>query len=145
MFMKTHGYWYEYLSRHPKVGIPNEQGIPEGPARGHWDSEFARRTGARAAYDYGPERIAWVCSLLTYWCGDDGWLRRLYVEVRRFNLVGDLTTLGGKVTDKRVDGSNATVELEVWAKDQRGDTTVNGNATVVLPRRDSGNHGSSAG
>jgi acyl dehydratase len=135
LFMKTHGFWFDYIRRHPRAGIINEMGVPEGPARGHWDSDFARRVGVPAAYDYGPERIAWMCSLLTYWAGDDGWLKRLYVELRDFNLVGDLTTLGGKVTSKRIDGDEAVVDCDVWARDQRGSDTVIGNATVVLPRR----------
>jgi acyl dehydratase len=135
LFMKTHGFWYEYLDRHPRVGIPNEMGIPEPPARGHWDSGFAQRVGVPAAYDYGPERIAWACSLLTYWAGDAGWLRRLYVEVRRFNLVGDLTTLSGEVTAKRIEGNEALVDCRIWARDQRGDDTLTGNATIRLPRR----------
>jgi acyl dehydratase len=135
LFMKTHGFWFDYIRRHPRAGITNEFGVPEGPARGHWDSEFARRVGVPAAYDYGPERIAWMCSLLTYWAGDDGWLKRLYVEVREFNLIGDLTKLAGRVTGKRVEEGEALIDCDVWARDQRGADTVSGTATVVLPTR----------
>lgn len=134
LFMKTHSYWFDYLKRHPQAGIPNEQGIPEGPVRGHWDSNFARTIGVPAAYDYGPERIAWVCTLFTYWAGDDGWLKRLYVEVRRFNLIGDLTTLEAKVTGKRVDDDgDRVVECDFHAFDQRGEDHTVGKATIVLP------------
>lgn len=134
LYMKTHSYWFEFLKRHPKVGLINSQGIPEPPARGHWDSEFARTIGVPAAYDYGPERIAWSCTLFTYWCGDDGWLKNLHAEVRRFNLVGDLTTLQGKVVAKRIDrDGDAVVDCEFSAVDQRGERHTEGRATVVLP------------
>ena len=138
-FMKTHSLWFEYLKRHPQAGIPNEQGIPEGPVRGHWDSNFARTIGVPAAYDYGPERIAWSCTLFTYWCGDHGWLKRLYVEVRRFNIVGDLTTLEGKVIAKRTDeDGESVVDCELSALDQRGEVHMTGKATIVLPMKSTG-------
>ncbi len=136
LFMKTHSYWFDYIKRHPQAGIPNEQGIPEGPVRGHWDSNFARSIGVPAAYDYGPERIAWSSTLFTYWSGDDGWLKRLYVEVRRFNLIGDLTTLEGRVTDKTIDeDGEAVVHCEFHAFDQRGEDHTTGKATIVLPKK----------
>ena len=136
LFMKTHSYWFDYLKRHPQAGIPNEQGIPEGPVRGHWDSNFARTIGVPAAYDYGPERISWSCTFFTYWAGDDGWLKRLYAEVRRFNLIGDLTTFEAKVTGKSVDEDGEhVVECEYHAFDQRGEDHTVGKATIVLPTR----------
>jgi hypothetical protein len=134
LFMKTHSYWFDYITRHPQAGIPNEQGIPEGPVRGHWDSHFARSIGVPAAYDYGPERIAWACTLFTYWCGDDGWLKRLFVEVRRFNLLGDLTTLEGRVVAKRIDDDgDHVVDCEFRAFDQRLVEHTTGKATISLP------------
>ncbi len=136
LFMMAHGHWYDYLRRHPRAGIPNVQGIPEGPVRGHWDSEYARQVGVPAAYDYGPERIAWLCTLLTYWCGDLGWLRRLRAEIRRFNLLGDLTTISGRVTNKHgATNDVGLVDVDLEARDQRGVITASGNATVELPSR----------
>ena len=139
LFMQSHGYWYDYIRRHPKAGIPNEMGIPEGPVRGHWDSDFARKVGVPAAYDYGPERIGWLATACTYWCGDDGWLSKLSVMVKRFNLVGDLTTVEGVITGKRepadADG-RAVVLADLWTRDQRGADTATATAEILLPRRD---------
>jgi acyl dehydratase len=134
MFLQSHGFWYDYLRRHPKASIPNDMGIPEGPVRGHWDSSFARKVGVPAAYDYGPERIAWLVTLGTYWCGDDGWLKRLRVEVRRFNLVGDLTTIEGRVTGKSEQDGLGIVHADIWARDQRGTDTATATAELILPR-----------
>jgi acyl dehydratase len=135
MFLRSHGNWYDYIRRHPKAAIPNELGIPEGPVRGHWDSEFARKVGVPAAYDYGPERIGWLTTLCTYWSGDDGWLERMRVEVRQFNLVGDLTTIEGEVADKSILDGRAVVEADIRARDQRGAESASATVRIRLPRR----------
>lgn len=138
LFIQTHGRWFDYLSRHPNAGIPNDQGVPEPPERVHWDNALAKKVGVPAAYDYGPERVAWLGTLVTNWIGDDGFLRRLYVEVRRFNLIGDLTTCTGHVTGKEIAGDEHLVHLEIRTEDQRGEVTALGRATVRLPTRASG-------
>lgn len=135
LFVMAHGFWYDYLKRHPALAIPNDQNVPESPETVHWDSEMARRVGAPAAYDYGPERIAWLAQVVTNWSGDDGWLRNLKVKIRRFNFVGDMTWCHGRVTGKRNDGDLALVDCELWCEDHRGETTADGEAVVVLPRR----------
>ncbi len=137
LFIQAHGYWFDYVSRHPGAGIPNEEGVPEPPERVHWDTPFAQKVGVPAAYDYGPERISWLGTLLTNWIGDDGFLRHLNVEVRRFNLIGDLTTCQGRVTGKEVVEGQHLVHVDIAAQDQRGEATARGTATVVLPSRGS--------
>ena len=86
----------------PQAGILNDFGVPEPPEAVHWDNELARRVGVPAAYDYGPERIAWIGTLLTNWIGDAGFLERLHVQVRNHNIIGDLTTCQAKVTAHQV-------------------------------------------
>lgn len=140
MFWLSHGDWYDYLRRHPRAGIVNELGVPEGPQVGHWDNAFARKLGLPGAYDHGPERIAWLTSLSTYWAGDDGWLQRLKVELKRFNFVGDLTTVEGIVTGKSDEQHTAVIHANVWARDQRGVDTATATARIVLPRRAEVNH-----
>ncbi len=136
LFIKAHGYWFDYLSRHPAAGIPDTYNIPEPPEAVHWDTPLARSVGVPEAYDYGPERIAWLATMLTNWIGDEGFLSELYCEVRRFNLIGDLTYCRGRVVSKdERDGRCGAVKLDIEAVDQRGDTTANGWAIVILPRR----------
>jgi len=133
LFIKAHGYWFDYLRRHPAAGIPNAYNIPEPPEAVHWDTPLARSVGVPEAYDYGPERIAWIATMLTNWIGDDGFLSELYCEVRRFNLVGDLTYCRGKVTSK--DDRTGKIKLDIEAVNQRGESTASGWAVVTLPRR----------
>ena len=101
----------------------------------HWDEPFARAVGVPGAYDYGPERVAWLGHLVTNWMGDRGQLRRLNVQVRRHNLIGDVTWCRGVVTGKTDDGDEALVQLELRAVNQRGETTASGTAMVAVPRR----------
>ena len=140
LFIRAHGPWYAYLQRHPAAGLPNAHGIPEPPEAVHWDHDYARQAGVPFAYDYGPERISWLAHLLTNWMGDDGFLCQLNVQVRRFNMVGDLTTCHGTVTAKACHPS-PRVHCDVWAENQRGERTAFGTATVELPSRASSSQG----
>lgn len=140
VFVRSHGFARDYFRRHPAAGFPNPQGVPEFAERVHWDPEFARTIGLPHAYDYGGQRYAWMGHLVTNWMGDSGFLRRLRVEFRRFNLIGDTTWCRGRVTrvfeePGREDAGDGAVEVELWAHDQRGQRTTAGVAVVRLPRR----------
>lgn len=132
LYVRAHGLAFEMFDRHPALGIPNEFGVPEPPERVHWDQALARAVGVPGAYDYGPERVAWLGHVVTNWMGDAGHLTRLRAQVQRHNLIGDTTWCRGRVTAK-ADGG--IVELALRAENQRGETTATGAATVVLPRR----------
>jgi hypothetical protein len=75
-------------------------------------------------------------NLLTNWMGDDGFLKRMHVELRRFNVVGDTTWCKGTVTGKRVEDGEYLVDMDIWGENQRQQVTTRGNATVRLPSRD---------
>lgn len=135
LYVRAHGLAFELFERHPALAIENAFGVPEPPERVHWDDAFARAVGVPGAYDYGPERVAWLGHLVTNWMGDDGLLRRLNVQVRRHNLIGDTTWCRGRVTGKSEANGDGLVHLELWAENQRGEITAQGSATVALPRR----------
>ncbi len=132
--IRNHRVAWQYYDRHPKLAPPNENNVPEPPVRVHWDNAFARKVGVPAAYDFGPERICWMSHMLTDWQGDDGFLRRLRIEVRRHNCVGDIVWCRGKVVDKRIVDGQAVVDCEVWAENQTGELSVKGIAEIELPR-----------
>jgi acyl dehydratase len=137
LFVRAHGAWFDYVRDHPAIGIPNGYGIPEPPEAVHWDSQLAQMAGVPEAYDYGPERISWLSTLLTNWAGDHGFLEELYCEIRGFNLIADLSRGKGMVTDVKPpdEDGTGTVRLEVWIENQRGDKTAKGWARVRLPAR----------
>ena len=67
------------------------------------------------------------------WMGDDGFLTKMYVELRLFNVVGDTAWCRGKVIAKREEGDERLVDLEIWGENQRGAVTTKGTATIRLP------------
>jgi acyl dehydratase len=130
LYVRAHGLAFEMFDRHPALGIPNALGVPEPPERVHWDEAMAQAVGVPGAYDYGPERVAWLGHLVTNWMGDAGFLGRLNTQVQRHNLIGDTTWCRGMVTGKEAGGR---VHLALRAENQRGETTASGSATVILP------------
>ncbi|MEE8290850.1 MAG: MaoC family dehydratase N-terminal domain-containing protein [Candidatus Tectomicrobia bacterium] len=134
LFNRAHKIGLDFRRRHPAAGVVDAYGVPDGPERVHWDLDFAREVGVPGAYDYGPQRISWFGHLLTNWIGDDGFLSRLEVQVRRFNLVGDTTWLRGTVTDTFERHGNHLITCDVWAENQRGEITAQGQAEAMLPR-----------
>ena len=132
LYVRAHGLAFEMFERHPALGIPNDFGVPEPPERVHWDEAMARAVGVPGAYDYGPERVAWLGHLVTNWMGDTGFLRRLNAKVLRHNLIGDTTWCRGRVAGK---GPGGVVTLELEGTNQRGETIASATADVVLPAR----------
>ena len=96
---------------------------------------MAREVGMPGGYDVGPQRISWMGQLMTNWMGDEGFLRRLNVSVRRPNIFGDVSWCRADVVDKRVDDGAHVVELELRVENQLGEVTAKGTATVALPSR----------
>jgi acyl dehydratase len=68
--------------------------------------------------------------------GDAGFMRRLKVEVRRHNLIGELVTCEGTVD--QVDAGSGQVHLRLRAHNQDGEESARGEAEIVLPSRGSG-------
>lgn len=137
LYVRAHKLAWQLVDRHPAAGIPNRHGIPDCPERVHWEEAFARKVGAPRAYDYGPERCSWLSHLVTNWIGDDGDLVHLYSEIRRHNPEGDLLTLDGRVTGKRVQDGRHLVDFEIAAHNQDGELSARGLATAALPARGS--------
>ena len=138
LYVRAHGLAFDLFDRHPALGIPNVSGVPEPPERVHWDEALARAVGVPGAYDYGPERVAWLGHLVTNWMGDTGFLRRLSVQVRRHNLIGDTTWCNGTVTSKALVEGEGEATLDLVAVNQRGERIAQGQAVVVLPHREQG-------
>jgi acyl dehydratase len=134
--IRNHRMAFRYYESHPKLAARNDNNVPEPPARVHWDNDFARTVGVPAAYDFGPERIAWHGHMLTDWMGDDGFLRKLKLEIRRHNPVGDAIWCRGVVTNKKVDDQGRhLIECELLAENQNKELSMKGRAEVELPAR----------
>jgi acyl dehydratase len=126
-----------YRKRHPADAyVDPKTGAQDSPARGHAEQNMAREVGMPGGYDVGPQRISWMGQLMTNWMGDDGFLRRLNVSVRRPNIFGDVSWCRARIADKRFVEGAPLVDLEVFVENQLGETTAKGIAVVELPSRE---------
>jgi acyl dehydratase len=134
----AHGVLLREALRHPDHFFRNPEagGGLEYTGIGHLRDSVAEAVGVPGAYDFGPQRVSWMGTLLTNWIGDDGFLKRLRVECRRFNVFGDTQWCKGKVVRKYLHHGVPLVDAEIWAENQRGEVTAPGFATVMLPSRD---------
>ena len=135
-FMRAHGLALSFLKHHPGTDMADSKtGIADVPELVHMQDTTAQEIGLPGAYDYGCQRISWLCNLITNWMGNDGFLKRLRGELRRFNIVGDTTWCKGSVSKKYVDNGEHLVDIDCWAENQRGEKTLLGQATVKLPTK----------
>jgi hypothetical protein len=130
---------YSNRTRIPRFFHRDDLNVPDVMQRVHWDPEFARRSGNPTTFDYGRMRETWLIHLCTDWMGDDAWLWKLDCEFRKFNYVGDTQWLQGTVTDKYIaENGRSAVDLELEARNQRGELTTPGHAVLLLPSRELG-------
>lgn len=143
-FVRGPGGWFvghelalDLYEKHPALAIRNEENVPEPPVAIHWTNERCQKyLGMPAAYEAGYERLAWYTQLVTSWCGDDGFMRRLQIRFNGFHWQGDAIRLHGTVKAKRVVDGAHLVDLEVrTVTHPRGEETSRGTATVQLLSR----------
>ena len=129
------GRWgYLDLSKAMHTAMVNPvTGFPVKYSQQHEDANMAAGRGMPAPFDNGVMRFAWVAPVVTNWMGDDGFLKRLKVQVARPGLYGDLTTYTGRVTAK--DDDSRTVTLELTGTRQGDVVNTRGDAEVMLPGR----------
>jgi acyl dehydratase len=133
-FLRAHGFALAYRRRHPKIQVEGGK-VAEAV---HFDTSTAQEVGLQYTYDYGSQRISWLGHLLTNWMGNDGFLKRLYAKLVGFNMVGDTTWCKGKVTKKYEHDEECSIDCQIWGENQRGQVTVEGEATIALPSKNKG-------
>jgi hypothetical protein len=76
--------------------------------------------------------------VLTNWMGDEGFLWKSSTQIRGLNMQGDTTWCKGNVVRKYRDNGRHCVDIDCWCENQRGEVTIPGTATVILPSREYG-------
>lgn len=105
----------------------------------HFNIEAARAVGAPYPYDGGFYRHSLLMQFLTDWMGDEGWLKRNYAVYSRFFYLSDVIWIKGTVVKKYVDENGEhCVDIKSSAINQRGEDTMPGESTVILPSREKG-------
>lgn len=131
---QAHRRQHSYVQEHPGALLLDQAtGIEDVIEAPHLNSEMARTTGMPAAYDFGGQRVSWLAHLVTDWCGDDGFLAELTVDILRPNYLGDTTWIDGSVLGKTPTDDGWRISCGLTAVNQRGETTARGTATVLLP------------
>ena len=103
----------------------------------HYDWNLCKSRGLPAPFDVGCFRACAASHLLSNWMGDDGFIRRVYVQFRKPNFYGDTTFMDAEVVrtyrDKVGDEEYGAVDLRIMGMNQIGETSAPGTATVYLP------------
>jgi hypothetical protein len=93
-----------------------------------------KRIGLQGAIVPGTLKIAWLEQFVSDWAGPAAFVTNLRVAFRRPDTAGKPLTLSGRVVDKRSEGGNSLVELEVVTLAD-GQPSVRANVQVRLPSR----------
>jgi acyl dehydratase len=134
----AHGAQLRFYQKHPAWSFRDTTTNALEPIYAvHFNKLAANTAGLPLPYDAGAQRQGWLIQLLTNWMGDDGWLKKNYAQYRKFVFFSDTVWFTGKVVKKYVDEDGEyCVDIETHGFNQRGEDTVPGQSTVVLPSRD---------
>ena len=118
----------------------------------HEDALMAIYRGQPGPFDFGVQRVQIPQKLLTDWAGDHGFIRRLYIALRRPTFYGDVSIYSGEVVKKFKEmqegdflpgGHPGKIEycavgICLSGTNQVGESHAPGTATVYLPSKNSG-------
>ena len=135
--LQAHGVALRSYKKHPAWMFrdPNTMGY-EPIFAVHYNKSAANAMGLPQPYDVGMQRHCWGIHLITNWMGDNAWLKRSYVEYKKFVYLSDVVRLKGKVVDKFIDDEgDYCVRVERFAMNQRDENVMPGYAIVALPSK----------
>ncbi|MHB1044188.1 MAG: FAS1-like dehydratase domain-containing protein [Eubacteriales bacterium] len=138
--IQAHGVALRNYQKHPAWAVRDRELHSWEPVYSvHYNNSVARAVGLPYAYDVGAQRQCWLINLLTNWIGDEGWIKKNHAEYRKFVYLSDIVKFGGKVTNKYIDEEGeCCVDIDTHGINQRGEDTIPGHSTVILPSREAG-------
>ncbi len=118
----------------------------------HGDALMAAYRGQALPFDWGGQRSQIPQALMSNWMGDNGFIRRLQMALRRPMYYGDLGVYNGEVVKKfkevqkggagegAVSGENTyyAVGIKYEGRNHEDQVFVQGTSTVYLPSREGG-------
>jgi len=111
-----------------RVAIARYTGAVEDYNRLYVDEDFARRSGFPTVCVPGMMAMGFLAQLVAEWF-KPGQVKRLSARFVKIIWPGDSLVCRGRIVDKRREGSESYVDLEVWVENQRGELVVKGNTT----------------
>jgi acyl dehydratase len=105
-----------------------------------WDDYFScKASGMPLPWVHGLHRVCLAEDLLTKWMSDDGFLRRLSMEVLKPFFYQDTNWYRGEVVEKYKekigDTTYKAVNVKIEVTNQLGEKSASGDATIYLPSR----------
>jgi acyl dehydratase len=142
IYLKAHRAALVDYAKHPAWAFRDPETFAFEPMPSvHYSASAARAAGLPQAYAIGVQMSSWVINLITNWMSDEGWLKKCNCEYRNFIFLSDVVWLRGKVVSKYVDENNEyCVDIETSGFNQRGENTMPGKSTVILPSRGNGSY-----
>ena len=133
----AHGVQLKKYKKHPAWGFRDPKtGAWEPIYSVHYSPAAARGVGAVYAYDAGIQRHSWLTTLMTNWMGDTAWLKHCNAQYRNFVYLSDAIWFQGSVVKKYTDDDGEhCVDIETHGINQRGEDTITGTSTVILPSK----------
>ena len=124
----------------------------KGAGAEHEDALLAIYRGQPGPFDFGVQRTQMCEQLMSNWMGDDGFIRRLQIALRKPVFYGDVTIYTGEVVKKFKEeqtgdsGDGAALGKQQYHAigikhqgiNQVGEAQVIGTSTVYLPSREAG-------
>jgi acyl dehydratase len=101
----------------------------------HYDKDFAQSKGLPGVIVHGQLVASFLGQLITDWVREQGSLRKLTCNYRGMNFPGESITCRGKVNKKYIESEEHYIECNIWAENAKGEKTVTGKATAILPAR----------
>jgi 3-methylfumaryl-CoA hydratase len=101
------------------------------PHRIHYDEAYTTQVEKHPGIVIdGPLQGDWLAQCVVNWLGADGELLRFGYSNRRAAYLGETLTSGGRIA--ALDAGARTATLELFVRNQRGEVTSPGTATVRL-------------
>lgn len=137
VFAPAHEMALKHYRRHPNWAFRNPDiGVLEPNIRVHENMDAARSSGLPGPYDVGIQRQQWAMQMLEDWAGDNSFIKACSGQFRAMNYFGDLTDVRGTVVNKYIDeDGDHVVDIHYAAKNQLGEISMPGTATIVLPSK----------
>ena len=102
----------------------------------HMDDEAGKNGGnAQGAFGMGNLRWAYLQNMIRDWMGDEAEVKEMSVQYRAINQKHDVLTCTGKITEKKTEGGENLVRMDINVLNQDGKGTTPGYAVVALPAR----------
>jgi len=113
----------------------------------HYDAAFAESQGVGKPIVHGALKRQWLVQLMTDWIGDLGTLRKFSCQYRAMDYPrpmkamseadeGETWLCRGKVTKKYTEDDIHFADCDIWVENGNGDRTTRGEATAILPSRE---------